>query len=74
RRKKEKSQQIPTPNGVEYQNLALTFIGTLLSSQRTRTHHHHQALTSERVILGRSGATVPAYLIEQTRSKPALPH
>ncbi|MFZ2174092.1 MAG: hypothetical protein WAW17_08680, partial [Rhodococcus sp. (in: high G+C Gram-positive bacteria)] len=26
-------------------NLALTFIDTLLSSQRTRTHHHHQQHT-----------------------------
>ncbi|WP_211281163.1 hypothetical protein, partial [Rhodococcus opacus] len=53
RRKKEKSQQIPTPpsqpnpkgqliiRDAEYQkHLALTFIDTLLSSQRTRTHHH----------------------------------
>jgi len=26
--------------------LALTFIGTLLSSQRTRTHHHHRETRS----------------------------
>ncbi|MFE7423583.1 hypothetical protein, partial [Rhodococcus sp. NPDC057529] len=53
RRKKEKGQQIPTPQhqpnpkrrlnirDAEYQkHLALTFIDTLLSSQRTRAHHH----------------------------------
>ena len=41
----------PNPKGqliirdAEYQkNLALTFIDTLLSSQRTRTHHHHDPL------------------------------
>ncbi len=38
----------PTKNdGVEYQkNLALTFIDTLLSSQRTRAHHHSEHRSS----------------------------
>ncbi|WP_237720365.1 hypothetical protein, partial [Rhodococcus opacus] len=46
----------------EYQkHLALTFIDTLLSSQRTRTHHHYRSHN-----FGRSGATFPAYLIGLT--------
>ncbi|WP_218833760.1 hypothetical protein, partial [Rhodococcus sp. ACPA4] len=46
---------------VKYQIiLALTFIDTLLSSQRTRAHHHRNLQAT------RSGATFPAYPIEVT--------
>ena len=68
RRKNETISKYPPHrnDGAEYQKyLALTFIGTLLSSQRTRAHHHAPDLRPTR-----SEATVPAYFLILTNASP----